>query len=58
MNFPCTTAPFTVFLEPQDFVVLCQLVPEISAFYGVSVRQLAGLPLASSRHSLAGLPLP
>jgi len=47
MNFPCATAPFTVSPEPMDFVVLCQLVPEISAFYGVSVRQLAVLPLAS-----------
>ncbi len=34
-----------MFPEPKDFVVLCQLVPEISAFYGVSVRQFAVLPL-------------
>jgi hypothetical protein len=31
----------------MDFVVWCQLVPGISAFYDVSVRQLAVLPLAS-----------
>jgi hypothetical protein len=29
----------------MDFVVSCQLVPGISAFYDVSVRQLAVLPL-------------
>jgi hypothetical protein len=37
---------------------LCQLILEVSAFYDVSVRQLAALPLASDRLSLAGLPLP
>jgi hypothetical protein len=47
MNFPCATASFTVFPKPMDFVVVCQLVPGISAFYDVSIRQLAGLPLAS-----------
>jgi hypothetical protein len=31
----------------MDFVVVCQLVPGISAFYDVSVRQLAVLPRAS-----------
>jgi hypothetical protein len=58
MNFPCATASFTVFLKPIDFVVLCQLVPGISAFYDVSVRQLAVLPLASFRPFLAETPLP
>lgn len=48
MNFHCTTAPFTVPLEPKDFVVLCQLIPRVSAFYDVSVRQLAVLPLLPS----------
>jgi hypothetical protein len=57
MNLRCTTAPFTVPREPKDFVVLCQLVLGDSAFYDVSVRQLTALPPASSRHSLAGLPL-
>jgi len=27
--------------------VLCQLILGVSAFYGISVRQLAALPLAS-----------
>jgi hypothetical protein len=58
MNLHCTTAPFTVPREPKDFVVLCQLILEVSAFYDVSVRQLVALPLASDRLSLAGLPLP
>ena len=57
MNLRCTTAPFTAPLEPKDFVVLCQLIPEVSAFYDVSVRQLTALPPASSRHPLTGLPL-
>jgi len=47
MNLHCTTAPFTVPPEPKDFVVLCQLILGVSAFYGISVRQLAALPLAS-----------
>lgn len=57
MNLRRTTAPFTAPLEPKDFVVLRQLIPEVSAFYDVSVRQLTALPLASFRHSLTGLPL-
>jgi hypothetical protein len=57
MNLHCTTAPFTVPPEPRDFVVLCQLILGVSAFYDVSVRQLAALPPASDRPSLAGLPL-
>lgn len=57
MNLRCTTAPFTVPREPKDFVVLCQLILGVSAFYDVSVRQLTALPPASSGHSLAGLPL-
>ena len=28
MNLQCTTAAFTVFPEPKDFVALCPLVPE------------------------------
>jgi hypothetical protein len=58
MNFPCATASFTVFPKPMDFVVVCQLVPGISAFYDVSIRQLAVLPLASFRPFLAETPLP
>jgi hypothetical protein len=57
VNYPCTTVSFTVSREPGGFVVLCQLALGISAFYDISVRRLAGLPPASSRHSLAGLPL-
>jgi hypothetical protein len=58
VNCPCTTVPFTVFPEPVGFVLSGRLAPGISAFYDISVRRLTGLPLASSRHSLAGLPLP
>ena len=57
MNLHCTTAPFTVPREPKDFVVLCQLIRGVSAFYDVSVRQLAVLPPASFRHPLTALPL-
>jgi hypothetical protein len=57
VNCPCTTVPFTVSHEPGGFVVLCQLALGISAFYDISVRRLAGLPPASFRHPLAGLPL-
>ena len=53
MNFPCATALFTVFPKPMNFVVVCQLVPGISAFYDDSVRQFAVLPLASFRPFLA-----
>lgn len=49
MNLHCTTASFTVFLEPKGFVVLCQLAPRISAFYGISVRRLTDLPTALLR---------
>ena len=55
VNCLCTTAPFTVSIEPEGFVVVCQLVPKISAFYDVSVRRLTDLPPASSGHSLASL---
>lgn len=47
VNCPCTTASFTVPPEPLGFVVLWQLIPEVSAFYDVSVRRLTGLPPAS-----------
>ena len=57
VNCLCTTAPFTVSLEPEGFVVVCQLAPKISAFYDGSVRRLTDLPPASSGHSLASLPL-
>ena len=57
VNCLCTTAPFTVSLEPEGFVVVCQLAPKISAFYDGSVRPLTDLPPASSGHSLASLPL-
>jgi hypothetical protein len=30
VNFPCTTAAFTLPLEPSGFVVLCQLAQELS----------------------------
>jgi len=49
VNCLCTTAPFTVSLEPEGFVVACQLVPKISAFYDGSVRPLTDLPLLPSQ---------
>ena len=57
VNCLCTTAPFTVSLEPEGFVVVCQLAPKISAFYDGSVPRLTDLLPASSGHSLASLPL-
>jgi hypothetical protein len=39
-------------------VMLCPLALGISAFYDISVRRLAGLPLASSRPLLTKTPLP
>ena len=43
VNFPCTTAAFTLLHEPAGFVVLCQLAQGLS-LYAVSVRRLARLP--------------
>ena len=43
VNFPCTTAAFTLPLEPSGFVVLCQLAQGLSLLYAVSVRRLARL---------------
>jgi hypothetical protein len=57
MNLHSTTAQFTVLREPEDFVVLCKLILGVSAFYGVSVRQLAALPLASDRQLPRGFAL-
>ena len=58
MNLQCTTAAFTVFPEPKDFVTLCPLVPETRP----SMRFLfVGSHLcarASSTQPLAGLHLP
>jgi hypothetical protein len=34
VNFPCTTAAFTLPLEPVGFVVLCQLAQELSLVCG------------------------
>ena len=34
VNFPCTTAAFTLLLEPVGFVVLCQLAQELSLVCG------------------------
>jgi hypothetical protein len=34
VNFPCTTAAFTLPLEPSGFVVLCQLTQELSLVCG------------------------
>ncbi len=34
VNFPCTTAAFTLPLEPAGFVVLCQLAQELSLVCG------------------------
>jgi hypothetical protein len=47
MNLHCTTAPFTTPPQPEDFVVLCQLILGVLAFYDGSVRQLAVLPVNS-----------
>ena len=34
VNFPCTTAAFTLSHEPAGFVVLCQLAQGLSLVYG------------------------
>ena len=34
VNFPCTTAAFTLPLEPLGFIVLCQLAQELSLVCG------------------------
>lgn len=57
VNCPCTTVSFTVSRESGGFVVLCQLALEISAFYDISVRRLAGLPPASDRQLPRGFAL-
>jgi hypothetical protein len=58
VNCPCATVSFTVPPEPEGFVMLCPLTLGVSAFYDISVRRLAGLPLASFKPSLAGTLLP
>ena len=42
-NCLCTSAAFTVGVEPVGFAVMCQLAATPSAFYAVSVRRLAHL---------------
>ena len=43
VNFPCTTAAFTLSPEPSGFVVLCQLAQGLSLVYGfcLSARTFA-----------------
>jgi hypothetical protein len=53
----CTTVSFTVSPELKGFVMVCSRATGISAFYDIPIRRLTGLPLASFRHALAGLPL-
>lgn len=57
IGFPCTAAAFTV---APWIGVSCRLAhsPRASAFYAISVRQLAGLLAASSARSLAVTHLP
>lgn len=42
-NFLCTSAAFTLSVEPVGFAVMCQLASALWAFYAVSVRRLAHL---------------
>ena len=58
VSLPCTTAPFTVSPASLGFAVWCRLASGHSAFYGISVRRLAGLPPASFGPGLAATPLP
>jgi len=65
VNFPCTTAAFTLPLEPVGFVVLCQLAQELSLVCGFclpdQVRDRLGSHVcapASFRRSVALPPLP
>ena len=59
VNFPCTTAAFTLPPEPAGFVVLCQLAQGLSLVCGFcpSARTYA-LRLPSDRRSVALSPLP
>jgi len=56
-NFRSTTASFTVSIGSR-VSLSCANSPTDSAFYDVSVRQLAALLRASFRQNLAVLPLP
>ena len=65
VNFPCTTAAFTLPPEPAGFVVLCQLAQGLSLVCGFcppdQVRGRLGshvCPPASFRRSVALPPLP
>ena len=65
VNFPCTTAAFTLLPEPAGFVVLCQLAQELSLACGFcspdQVRGRLGSHVcspASFRRSVALPPLP
>src|SRR4030042_2393824 len=49
VNFPCTTAAFTLLHEPAGFVVLCQLAQELSLVCGFCPSARTCMPSGSLR---------